>query len=52
MEHATSYARQKEFLRITLLTDRVTEEAQQVFLKKHGFMESNMIPMRLLIPPA
>lgn len=51
MEHAITYARQKEFLRITLLTDRVAEEPQQLFFKKHGFVNSNMIPMRLLIPP-
>jgi N-acetylglutamate synthase-like GNAT family acetyltransferase len=49
LEHAVAYARQKEFLRITLLTDRVTEESQQRFFKKHGFVESNMIPMRLLL---
>jgi GNAT superfamily N-acetyltransferase len=49
MEHAIAYARQKEFLRITLLTDRVTEESQRQFFRKHGFMESNMVPMRLLL---
>ncbi len=49
LQHAIEYAGQKEFLRITLLTDRITEEAQREFFHKHGFVQSNMIPMRLLL---
>ena len=48
--HATEFARQKNFLRITLLTDRPENMAQE-FFRRHGFHESSMIPMRLLISP-
>jgi hypothetical protein len=44
------FARKKNFLRITLLTDR-PEIKSQAFFKRHGFFESAMIPMRLLITP-
>ena len=37
-----------QFLRITLLTDR-PELRSQNFFKRHGFYESPMLPMRLLI---
>jgi GNAT superfamily N-acetyltransferase len=47
LQHAIQYAREKDFLRITLLTDRMNTEAQQ-FFKTHGFFESKMIPMRFL----
>jgi GNAT superfamily N-acetyltransferase len=46
--HAISYARQKDFQRITLLTDRVNAEGQ-AFFKRHGFVESKMIPLRLIL---
>src|SRR2546430_12423323 len=48
LEHAINFARQKNFLRITLLTDRPENLAQE-FLRRHGFFESSMIPMRLWI---
>lgn len=48
LQHAIVYAREKSFLRITLLTDRLNEESQR-FFKKHGFFVSKMIPMRLLL---
>jgi GNAT superfamily N-acetyltransferase len=51
LNHAIEFARQKNFLRITLLTDR-PENAAQEFFRRHGFHESSMIPMRLLITPA
>ena len=55
LKHATDYATKKDFLRITLLTDRLNEEGQK-FFRNHGFMESKMIPMRLVFstcaPPA
>src|SRR5256886_17650654 len=48
LNHAIEFARQKNFLRITLLTDRPENQAQE-FLRRHGFHESSMIPVRLLI---
>src|SRR3954453_16438366 len=42
-------AKQKNFLRITLLTDRPSLRSQS-FFKRYGFFESSMIPMRLLLP--
>ena len=50
LQHAIDFAKQKNFLRITLLTDR-PENVAQVFFRKHGFVESSMIPMRLWIAP-
>ncbi len=46
LEHAISYAKEKEFARITLLTDRGETESHKLF-RQYGFTESNMIPMRL-----
>lgn len=51
LEHAIEFARQKHFLRITLLTDR-PEIRSQNFFRRHGFTESSMMPMRLLISPS
>jgi GNAT superfamily N-acetyltransferase len=48
LEHAIAYARQKEFLRMTLLTDETNEEGQD-FFKRHGFFASQMIPLRLTL---
>jgi GNAT superfamily N-acetyltransferase len=48
LDYVVEYAKQKEFLRITLLTDRISAESQE-FFKKQGFDYSNMIPMRRLI---
>ena len=50
LDYAIAFAKQKHFLRITLLTDR-PELRSQNFFKRHGFVESNMLPMRLLVPP-
>jgi len=47
LKHAIEFARQKNFLRITLLTDRPNES--RMFYQKHGFTESGMIPMRLYL---
>lgn len=46
LEHAIGYAKQKEFLRMTLLTDRMNEEGQH-FFERLGFFKSQMIPLRL-----
>ena len=50
LQHAIDFAKQKNFLRITLLTDRPENLAQE-FFRRHGFVESSMIPMRLWITP-
>src|SRR5438132_5880164 len=50
LNHAIEFAKQKNFLRITLLTDRPENVAQE-FFRRHGFVESSMIPMRLWITP-
>ena len=50
IEYAINFCREKNFLRITLLTDRVNEEAQR-FFKHHGFQDSKMIPLRMYLTP-
>ena len=49
LQYAIDFAKQKNFLRITLLTDR-PELRSQNFFKRHGFFESSMMPMRILLP--
>ena len=57
LEYAIKFAKEKNFLRITLLTDR-PEIRSQNFFRRHGFVESSMMPMRLFLsgmndkPPA
>ena len=46
LQHAIDYAKKKEFLRMTLLTDRLNEEGH-AFFEKMGFFKSQMIPLRL-----
>ena len=48
LQHAIQFAREKGFVRITLLADRDHDESLR-FFKNHGFVESTMIPMRLLL---
>jgi GNAT superfamily N-acetyltransferase len=48
LNHAIEYAKQKDFLRLTLLADRVNAEGQE-FFQKHGFFVSKMIPLRLTL---
>jgi GNAT superfamily N-acetyltransferase len=48
VDHVIEFAKQKHFLRITLLTDKISAESQE-FFRKQGFDYSNMIPMRRLI---
>ncbi|MGI9088400.1 MAG: GNAT family N-acetyltransferase [Chthoniobacterales bacterium] len=50
LQYAIDFAKQKNFLRITLLTDR-PELRSQNFFKRYGFFESSMMPMRLLTAP-
>lgn len=47
MDYVVAFAREKDFKRITLLTDRVSQPSQR-FFERHGFVYSEMIPMRLL----
>lgn len=42
------FAVRKDFKRITLLTDRVSEESQR-FFARNGFVMSSMVPMRLML---
>ena len=48
LEYAIEYAKQKDFLRVTLLTDLVNDESR-AFFEKHGFQRSEMIPMRIYL---
>ncbi len=48
LEYAIEFAHQKDFQRITLLTDRLDEPAKH-FFHRHGFHESGMVPMRWLM---
>ncbi len=49
LEHAELFAKKRGFSRITLLTDRISQDSQAFFIR-HGFLESKMIPMRKTIP--
>ena len=51
LEYAIHFAREKQFKRITLLTDKISAESQR-FFAKHGFTHSHMIPMRLVFADA
>ena len=48
LEHVLDFAKQKNFKRITLLTDKISAESQN-FFRKHCFEYSNMIPMRKIL---
>jgi GNAT superfamily N-acetyltransferase len=48
LSHAIAYAKKKDFVRITLLTDRMNADGQRFFMA-HGFTVSNMLPMRLIL---
>ena len=48
LKHVVDFAKQKNFKRITLLTDKISEESQE-FFRKNGFEHSSMIPMRRII---
>ncbi len=47
LEHVIQFAKEKGFLRITLLTDKISAQSQR-FFQRHGFQFSHMIPMRLV----
>jgi GNAT superfamily N-acetyltransferase len=46
LEYARDFAKKKNFLRITLLADKPNERLKR-FFSKNGFIESDMIPMRM-----
>ena len=46
MDYVIEFAQEKDFKRITLLTDRVSRPSQHC--RRHGFVYSEMIPMRLV----
>ncbi len=46
--YVKQFAAKKDFKRITLLTDRVSEHSQR-FFAKNGFVLSHMVPMRLML---
>ena len=48
VNYVVDFAKQKNFKRITLLTDRMSAESQE-FFRKRGFEHSHMIPMRRII---
>ena len=48
LKYVMDFAKQKNFKRITLLTDKISEESQE-FFRKNGFEHSSMIPMRRII---
>jgi len=50
LQHAIEFARQKNFLRITCLTDKLEDQSRKFFIK-NGFYQSEMIPLRLLLRP-
>ena len=43
--HALEYGKEKGFLRVTLLTDKLENKARS-FYERHGFRQSGMVPMR------
>ncbi len=47
IDHAIDFARKKDFLRITLLTDRTNDASKRFYLSR-GFSESDMIPLRMV----
>ena len=50
LEHVVEFSNQRGFLRITLLTDRVSKPSQE-FFARHGFATSKMVPMRRVLVP-
>jgi GNAT superfamily N-acetyltransferase len=48
VDYVVEFAKQKNFKRITLLTDKMSADSQD-FFRKHGFEYSNMVPMRRII---
>jgi ribosomal protein S18 acetylase RimI-like enzyme len=48
---ALAEARRRGFARVTLLTDADNESAQRLY-RRHGFVRSGMVPLRLAVGPS
>ena len=48
VQYVIDFAKRKDFLRITLLTDQISAESQR-FFQKLDFVHSHMVPMRLTL---
>lgn len=48
LDFAVTYAKEKQFVRITLLTDSDDARAREFYLH-HGFYVSRMIPLRIML---
>lgn len=48
LDHVSTFAKEKNFKQVTLLTDKFSIATQE-FFKKQGFNHSNMIPMRMKV---
>ena len=48
VDRVKEFAESKDFRRVTLLTDRISEESQR-FFQRYGYKYSHMIPMRLTV---
>lgn len=48
LHYARNFAEEKNFKRITLLADRVSEQSRS-FFEQHGYNASGLIPMRLIL---
>lgn len=48
LEAVIEFAREKDFKRITLLADKLSNDSQ-AFFQQHGFHYSSLIPMRLIL---
>jgi len=48
LNHVRKFANDKKFIRITLLTDKISADSQK-FFKAQGFHYSSMIPMRMMV---
>jgi GNAT superfamily N-acetyltransferase len=51
MNYVIDFARRRGFVRITLLTDRLST-GSQAFFTRFGFVHSEMVPMRLVLDPS
>jgi GNAT superfamily N-acetyltransferase len=49
IEHAITFAREQQYRRITLMTDRNNDDARAFYLR-HGFVTSDMVAMRRPLP--
>ena len=51
LDAVVEFAREKDFKRITLLADKLSNESQS-FFRQNGFHYSSLIPMRLILEPS